>query len=231
MYGVLCVRLNELYRSPKDDVLTQSTADTYHKELETLTAILANRVKQLLPDENTKKMLHHRKKKLDKLSKTLNLHKYTNTKTSSRETFANRPSTNPPEKAFADIKRIARTPKQLNVHQNADSVGRDAPDGDSISSRSTDTTAIYQHIHHLPKPVQTYLNASRNWYNMYNHSVSVATNSLLDNRNKILKAKHTHKKQLAEVHKKNKQHYAQSKEHSAHMLRKYNVKSKNANPT
>ena len=63
MYGVLCVRLDEHYRSPKDDVLTQSTADTYHKELETLTAILANRVKQLLPDENTKKTLHHRKKK------------------------------------------------------------------------------------------------------------------------------------------------------------------------
>jgi hypothetical protein len=224
MYGVLCARLDEPYRSPTDDVLTQSTADAYRKELETLIAMLANRVKQLLPDEKTKKTLHHQKKKLDKLSKTLKLHKYKNTKTSSHETFAHHPSTNPPEKAFADIKRIARTPKQLDVHRDTDSSGMTNSSGGSLSSRSTDTTAIYQHIHHLPKPVQLYLNASRNWYNMYNHSVSVATNAMLDNRNKVLKANQDHKKQLAEVHKKNKQHYAQSKEHSANTLRKYNAK-------
>lgn len=213
--------------------LRLDTAKTYRKELNTLIGVLAYRIRRLLPNKTENKKNQQQSDAADEISGNLQVDKYKMPK----ETFQN----SPPTAAFNTIKKRARTPKQMqvkpangtigaNVGQLSNSGisssgvgGKDTLDKTLYANSSPETRTMYTNINTLPKPVQIYLKASQNWYVFYNQSLTVAVNSLLQQRNTMLTAKNQQKKQRKETTKQNKNRLKETTEVKSNTLKGYGI--------
>lgn len=207
----------ELFYATKD-VLQEKTAKTYRKELKTLIALLAYRVKRLLPDEKESQRNKQRGNDVADIANDLNVDKYK----SPKETFQN-PS---PTAAFNDIKKRARAPKQMGVRSLIGSVvGASTRIGNNVlyANSSPKTRALYADVQNLPKPVQIYLMASRDWYSFYNQSLTVVVNTLLHQRTVVLEAKGKQKEQRKKTTQQNIKRLTQTSAIKNQTLKKYGI--------
>lgn len=200
------------------DVLQEKTAKTYRKELKTLIALLAYRVKRLLPNEKESLQNKQRGNDVADIANDLNVDKYK----SPKESFQN----SPPTAAFNVIKKRARAPKQMGIRPTIGGVGGASTrvENDALYANSSPKTrTLYADLQNLPKPVQIYLMASRDWYSFYNQSLTVVVNTLLRQRTVVLEAKGKQKEQRKETTQQNKKRLTQTSAIKNQTLNKYGI--------
>lgn len=190
--------------APPGDALTPATASTYSREVDRLIALLANRVKRLMPSKAEKEKMQKRKEK--------------------GKAVAQMGSTPPPPtehfqasddsaKAFTTINQLAQTPAQLKL------------------KRDSATTPNLASDQPLTPAVQAYVNATRKWYTFYNQTLTVAINSMVDKHNHIVDVKQRHHKLHQDTHRKNMEHAKNLKDMHHHTLKRYGIKTdQNATP-
>lgn len=186
--------------------LTITTASTYSREIDRLIALLANRVKHLMPSKAESKKMQNRKKKAKEVAQMAGTPpKRTLPKHPPTEHFQN---TSDSKKAFNNINHLAQTPTQLKLKRN------------NTATASTANTAFNQQ---LSPAMQAYVNATRKWYTFYNQTLTVAVNSMVHKHNNIVDTKQRHRKLQQDTHKKNMEHANNLKDMHHHTLKRYGI--------
>ena len=122
----LCfVSLHSAEPFASDNALTLATARTYSRDIDRLIALLANRVKHLMPSKAESKTVQSRQTKAKALSQLASTPpKQSSAIHSPTEHFQ---TTSDPQKAFDNINRLAQTPTQLTLRKDSSSAPNTTP--------------------------------------------------------------------------------------------------------